>query len=149
MGLHKTNTPRLWTLVNSDSGILHNLIQQVTLLKYIDQKLGSFLGKPLCDHCTIANFANETLLLHADTPAWASRLRYNTPQIMLFMQNECGLESLRTIRVKVTPATFPSIQLPGKRWKLDQHTADMIYRTASTMTDETLKHTLLRISKHS
>ena len=148
MDLHYKKTPRIWTLLNADSGILRKLIQHIDLLKEIEQKLASFLGHPLSEHYIIANYANDTLVLYADTPSWASRIRYNTPQIMLFLQNEYGLGSLKTIRIKVTPSSAQSVHLPDKRWKLDKHTANLISQSASSITDETLKCLLLKISKH-
>ena len=149
MDLHHKKPNRIGNLLHTDTGILRKLIQHLNFLKGIEQKLASFLGHPLCEHYIIANYANDTLVVYADTPSWASRIRYNTPQIMFFLQNECGLDSLKTIRIKVTP--FSSVQstpLPDKRWKLDKHTASLISRSASSITDETLKCLLLKISKH-
>ena len=140
--------PLVWTLLRADTSTLGRLMQHIDFLKGLEQKLGSFLGSTLNKHCNIANYANNTLILHADTPSWASKIRFNTPQILHFLQKECNLVSLKTIRIKVMPAPAQSARLSDKRWKLDEYTARLISQSASSVTDEALKCSLLRISKH-
>lgn len=148
MNLHHKKMPHVWTMLHADTGILGTLMQHIDFLKGLEQKLTLFLDHPLNKHCRIANFTNDTLLLHADAPAWASRIRYHTPQILRFLQNECGLDSLKTIRIKVIPSSAQTPRLPDKRWKLDKNTASLICQSASSVTDEPLKRMFLKISKH-
>ena len=142
-------TPSLvWTLLRADTSILGKLMQHIVFLKGLEQKLDAFLGSTLNKHCRIANYANNTLVLHADTPSWASKIRLNTPQILHYLQKECNLVSLKTIRIRVIPAPVQAAMLPDKRWKLDKHTANLISQFALSVTDEALKRSLLKISKH-
>ncbi|MGH8120618.1 MAG: DciA family protein, partial [Gammaproteobacteria bacterium] len=136
------------TLLRTDSSVLGNLMQHVDFLKGLDQKLVVFLGPTLNQHCTVANYANNTLVLYTDTPSWASRIRYNTPQILQFLQTECNLVSLKTIRIKVKPVSVQAAQIPDKRLKLDVHTANLIRQSASSVSDDALKCLLLKISKY-
>lgn len=149
MHSHHPNAPApIRKLLKADAGIIGRFIQHIEFLKGLEQRLLSFLAPPLNKHCTIANYANDTLMLHTDAPAWASRIRYNTPAILDFLQNECGLAALRTIRIKVMPAPLQHVRLPDKSWKLDESTASLIRRSAATITDESLRHSLEKISGH-
>lgn len=145
---HKKTIIPIRSFLKADTSIIGRLMQHIEFLNDLDQKLLSFLVPPLNKHCIIANYANDTLVLHTDAPVWASRIRYNTPQILLFLQNECGLAALKTIRIKVIPAPFPNTRLPDKSWKLEEHTANLIRQTAATITDEPLRQSLQKISDH-
>ena len=146
MNSHHPKAPALIrTFLKSDAGIIHRFIQHIEFIKGLEQKLLSFLAPPLNEHCTIANYTNGTLLLHTDAPAWASRIRYNSPGILRFLQNECSLAALRTIRIKVMPIPIQHAQLPDKSWKLDVHTASLIRQAAATISDESLRHSLEKI----
>ena len=135
-------------LLKADTSTIGRLIQHIEFLKSLEHKLLSFLDPPLTKHCTIANYANDTLILHTDTPVWASRIRYITPQILPFMQNECGLAALKTIRIKAIPARFPNTNSPDNSWKLEEHTANFIKQAAAATTDEPLRQSLQKISTH-
>lgn len=135
-------------LLKADTSIIGKLIQHIEFLKDLEQKFLSFLAPPLNKHCTVANYANDTLVLHTDTPAWASKIRYNTPRLLLFLQNECGLAALKTIRIKVVPLPSQYARLTNKSWKLDEHTAGLIWQAAATITDESLRQSLQKISCH-
>jgi hypothetical protein len=149
MDLHHTKTTvPIRALLKADTSIIGRYIQHIEFLKGLEQKLHSFLVPPLNGHCIIANYANDTVVLHTDAPVWASRIRYNTPRILLFLQNECGLAALKTIRIKVMPSPFPYTRLPDKRWKLDEHTANLIRQAAAAITDDSLKQSLHKISGH-
>lgn len=104
MARNSTKLPLpIGSFLNSETGVLGNLIQQIELLKILNQNLTSFLDSPLNAHCTVANYANDIMVLHTDSPVWASRLRYILPQLLNFMQDQCGLVSIKTIRIKVMP----------------------------------------------
>jgi len=145
---HYKIPPLLRNLLRTETGVLGNLMQHVDFLQGLEQKLAAFLGPAVNIHCRIANYANDTLVLHADTPSWASRIRYNTPQILLYLQNECNLAALKTIRIKVMPASAQIVKTPDKQLKLGPHTANLIRDSALSVTDETLKSLLLKISKY-
>jgi len=101
--------------LKADTSIIGRLIQHIEFLKDLEHKLLAFLEPPLNKHCTIANYVNETLILHTDAPVWASRIRYKTPQILLFIIKECGLSELKTIRIKVIPSPLPNTRSPDKK----------------------------------
>jgi len=53
-------------------------------------------------HCRLLAIRDETLVLAADSPVWAARLRFHAPQLV----KQLGLSltvKLRTVRVRVRP----------------------------------------------
>jgi hypothetical protein len=145
---HTKKAVPMRAFLKADTSIIGRLIQHIEFLKGLEQRLLPFLDPPLNKHCTIANYVNDTLILHTDAPVWASRIRYNTPQILLFMQNECDLATLKTIRIKAIPARFSNTRSPDNSWKLEEHTANLIRQAAAATTDEPLRQSLQKISSH-
>lgn len=145
----KITPPALYTLLQADTTPpLGNLMRQVHFLADLARKLESFLGAPLNRHCVLANYTANTLVLHSDSSAWASRLRYLAPRIKEFMQNECALAGLQTIRIKVSPAPGHTQRSNYKRLLLDRHVSAVIRQSALSVTDEKLRNLLLEISTH-
>ena len=115
----------------------------------LELKLHSFLGSPLNKHCILANYSNNIFTLHADSSIWASKLRYYIPDILDFMQHECHLDTLKTIRIKVKPTTVKTVKLPARRLTLSTKSSKFIKDIANSMTDHELRASLLKLTKHS
>ena len=141
------NKPRIFSsLINQDSD-LDRLYQHTRFLLHLNQCLSSILGEPLNQHCQIANYDNCTLTILADTPAWSTRLRYNTSVILGRMRSDFGLDSLKTIRIKSRPAEIP-VHTAHRKLRLSPNAAKFINQIAGTITDEKLRLSLLKLAKH-
>ena len=87
----------------SSSKQLNNLYTHAKNIRTINEKLHNHLVASLASHCTVAKYSDTTLTVYADTSAWASRLRYCIPDILDYARQECGLTSLKSIRINVSP----------------------------------------------
>lgn len=149
MSNKSTNKPVAFSsLFKSKNSELGTLCQHAAFLSDIEKNLLSFLGFPLNTHCKLANYANDTVILHSDSPAWAAKLRYNTPLILDLLRTRCRLNTLKTIRIKVNPPVSPASTLPVKRLTLSPASAEFISQVANSMTDDNLRLSLLKIAKH-
>lgn len=133
-------------LLTCSPGNLSKIQARITQIAHFQHKLRSELGPPLSEHLNVANFSDETLVLHTDNPAWASRLRFNIQNI-LRIARRCGLAGLKSVRIKVV---IPNIdRKPNKRLlSLSENTAKMIGETTASINDHKLRTSLLNLSKH-
>lgn len=69
-------------------------------LRSLDEKLKGRLDPGLQHYFELANIRDEVAVLLADSPAWATRLRYQIPDILAACR-ALGLDSVKTVRVKV------------------------------------------------
>ncbi len=136
-----------YKLLENHASPLGKLFRQTQQLVRLTEKLQSFLEPPLNQHCTVANFDHVTLVLHADSAAWASRLRYNTSAILSHMRRESDLQGLKTLRIKIKPADIPT-QKSIRRITLTRTSARIITHSASLMPDDELRQSLLRLARH-
>lgn len=141
------NESRLFSsLINQDTD-LDRLYQHIKFLQYLNKCLNNILEEPLNQHCQIANYDQCTLTILADSPAWSTRLRYNTSVILSRMRSDFGLDSLKTIRIKSRPAEIP-VHTTHRRLRLSPNAAIFINQIAETITDEKLRLSLLKLAKH-
>ena len=141
------NKPRIFSsLINQDTG-LDRLYQHTKFLLYLNKCLNSVLAEPLNQHCQIANYDKSTLTILADSPAWSTRLRYNTSDILSRMRTDFGLDSLKTIRIKTRPIDTP-VHARHRKLLLSSSAAKFINQIAGTITDEKLRLSLLKLAKH-
>ena len=133
---------------------LNNLYTHAKGIYALNEKLQKHLDPCLRGHCTVANYSDETLIVNAETSAWASKLRYCIPDILNYAKHECGLTTLKSVRIKVSPIHKKRVQSnlsstrPVKKASLSKKSADFIKNVATSIKDPALRKSILRISKH-
>ena len=84
------------------SGKLPELKEKAELILRLDHLLKQLLQGPIIDQVSVANLRHNTLILETPSAAWAARLNFKKPQLLLKLQNE-ALPMLTGIDVKVNP----------------------------------------------
>lgn len=84
------------------SRIQSRLVTQARALMALDAQLQQLLPDALRPHCRLLAVNGTTLVLAADSPAWAARLRFHTHQLVRELTPPGGVK-LRGIRIRVRP----------------------------------------------
>ncbi len=66
------------------------------------QLVNNRLSAPLKEHCQVATLRDGVLVLLADSPVWAARLRFEAPALLKQLEAEPALCGLKTIQVRVS-----------------------------------------------
>lgn len=133
---------------------LNNLYTHAKNISALNKKLHSHLAPSLSGHYSVANYSAETLIVNADTSAWAYKLRNCIPDILDYARHECGLSKLITVRIKVSPnhdnTTQSDLSSTGttRKASLSKKSAEFIANVATSMTDPALRKSFLKISKN-
>ena len=125
------------------SDILSRLCNHIEQLGKLQIKLHDYLGPPLNEHVIIADYRQKTLVFHADSAAWATKLRYRTPEILKLFRND--LPGIRTIRIKNPPVETRE-QATRHAARASSETVDTIRQVAGRIDDPPLRSALLRIA---
>ena len=135
------------TLLRRNPG-LQRLQTHAAKLQRLESLLNERLPEQIRSHCRVAALTNGVLTLHADSPAWAAKLRYLTRDILGIVQ-ECRLsDPVTTITVKARPpATATQHHETGPR--LSAQSAKFLRETAATLDDAELRAALFRLSDQS
>ena len=128
-------------LASSDR--LSQICNHIKKLNELQIKLGEYLGKPLAEHVAVADYRQNTLVLHTDNAAWAAKLRYGTPEILTAFKGD--LPGIRTVRIKVMP-TGMLMRIPRRAVKVSPGTAEGIRQAADQIADTALRSALHSIA---
>lgn len=131
---------------------LKTLYMHIKKISILNKHLSQYLVMPLKNHCTVAHYNNDILLINTDSSVWATKLRYCVPDILHIAKLKWGLSNLKTVRVNISPisnhhSTFTET-VYNKKLALSKRSADFIESIAESIEDVSIKNALLRISNH-
>ncbi len=123
------------------------LLAQARAFKELDALLERLIPPPLNDHSRVLSLRDATLVLAADSPVWAARLRFHTPQLVKQLRNNPAVR-VRTVQVRVRPPQSPPaarISLPAPR-QLSARNVNTLQQTARSVSDPGLRAALMRLA---
>jgi len=128
------------------TGRLADLLARSRELRKMDTLLTELLPAPLNAHCRILSIRNTILVLAAESPVWAARLRFHAPQLgkqlaELLCTKRC------TIHVRVRPPeTALPPQSPKPAIQPGRQGIAALQQAAQNVSDPALKTALLRLA---
>lgn len=108
------------------------------------------LSRPSSLHCVNAQLQNDTLIVHVDSPAWASKLRFQLSSLLANLRKVPSLDGLQQIQIRVLPSTekkLLSSNAPSSVL-LSEESAELIKELASAISDDALRASWLRLAKN-
>ena len=122
------------------------LVSQARALMALETRLQALLPDPLKAHCRLLAVRGEILVLAADSPVWAARLRFHAPQLVKQL-NHTQTVTLHTIQIRVRP---PERIVPAQRRqsmaRRSKNSTTALQQVAQTVSDAGLKTALLRLA---
>ncbi len=89
-------------LINQPQGDIKALMDQLTKIRTINNNLHQTINPLLSQHCRVVNIRKNTLVIAADSPAWANKLRFQIPDLISYFRQN-GFISLANIDLIVQP----------------------------------------------
>jgi hypothetical protein len=127
---------------------LARLLVRARALKKLDAELHDLIPPPLGDHCRILSIRDDTLVLAADSPVWAARLRFQASQLVKQL-SDTRTVNLRTVRVRVRPPESRYRAPPArKHLPISRKNSHTLRQAAREVTDPRLRAALLRLASH-
>lgn len=130
---------------NTDGTLLALLDQQRQLL----QAIRTSLAPPLAAHCLYATLKEGQLTLITDSAAWATRLRYQIPELTASLGSLQG--EIATCRVRVQPRTVRrrTPEMERERGLVSPATVSLLKEAADAQGDTELGRALSRLAQAS
>jgi len=95
----KTDRPKTLEGLLGESPRLARLAQSAARMAVLTASARDALPPEVQPHLTAASIRDDTLVLTADSPVWAARLRLHGPQVLTFLRTGQGIAANRvTIR---------------------------------------------------
>ena len=108
---------------------------------------------PECDnHYAVTGIQQQELIIMADSPVWATRLRQLAPEIIALVRQH--IAQIQHVQIKSRFATAPpaptknAVKTVTSKHQLSQRASRQIASAASCISDEALKNALLKLARH-
>jgi len=129
------------------TGRLAGLLARSRDLRKLDALLAELLPDPLNAHCRMLSIRNTVLVLAADSPVWAARLRFHAPQLVKQLALREPAKR-HTIHVRVRPPETALLPQPRKpvNGRPGRQGVAALQQAAQSVSDPELKTALLRLA---
>ena len=107
------------------------------------------LSGPSSLHCVNAQIQHDTLIIHVDSPAWATKLRFQLGGLLANLRKVPSLNGLQQVQVRVLPGAEKKLlgSVPSSA-RLSEESAELIRNLASAISDDALRASWLRLAKN-
>lgn len=103
----KASGPVAVSTLLGQAGGLRRLAERAGTLQELERALAPALPGDLRRHCRLANIHEGVVVMVADSPVWAARLKFAGPALLGLLRRDHGL-SARRLRVRIAPASVPA-----------------------------------------
>ncbi|MBL1292414.1 MAG: DUF721 domain-containing protein [Thiotrichales bacterium] len=90
-------------ILNNRQGGLSDLIAGASARMELTQHVTKYLPLAMHDHCWVTAINESEMTIVTDSPAWASKLRYLSRELIRKLKQETSLPTISYIKVKVSP----------------------------------------------
>ena len=131
---------------------LDTLFMKLKELQELQKILNSLLEPKLAAACQVVSVENNIMTVMTHSALWATRFRFQAPQLLDQLKTYESLKELKNIFCKIAPKhiitaeNIPSISEPME--SLSPATAKFILDAAQTIKDSKLKSVMEKISGH-
>jgi hypothetical protein len=134
--------------------LLGNALSPLGRLVAVSHRLGAanraleeILEEPLKGRVCVARASDETVTLVAESPAWSSRVRYLTPQILDHLRSRLRSPHLRRVQIVTRPTISRAAPPPRRRPRLSGRSAGLIESVARATDNPGLSRALMRLAR--
>lgn len=141
------SSPTKLNAIVTQNPTLRKLFRHAAEHHSASSRVKSLLAGPLSSHIQLVVIRDETLVLTADSSAWAAKMRYQVPDLYKQMAKISEFSEIQTIRVKVSKSSQAD-QQPASRKAVPMSAlaAAELQQRASSVDDPALKDALLRLA---
>jgi hypothetical protein len=104
------------------------------------------LPTDLAAHCRPGNLRGNTLVIHADSPAWAAKMRFHAPQLIRSLQRANDLSGLERCEVRVLPQTTAPSASKSTPSAISATSREQLRSAARGLKDPRLKEAFERLA---
>jgi hypothetical protein len=126
------------------------LVTRTRLLKRLTLEFRSLIDAELAPHCHISGLDETVLCIYVDSAAWATRLRFQIPQLIPVLRRSNPVFSkLDNVQVKILTQRGDTRQPqppPGPVMSLEN--SNIINSLSESIDDPSLQQALLRLARH-
>ena len=137
----------LYKFLLGKKGEVAHLVTQGRELQRLTRLLQNELDSSLAPHCRVGQFAPPRLTIVVDSPAWSTRLRFQSTGLIRQLQKKYKeFQDVSNIEVKIYPARLQRRAPPSTPRQISPAAAKDITQMANSIDNPNLKQALLRLA---
>jgi len=146
----KSDPKKINSLLTTDHRQLEFILQKVTQLNKLNQRVAAYLDPNLVNYCQVANQSNEQLIIVVANGSIATQLRFCIPDLLKKLQQDPLFKKIKNIQCKVLPTLHQSLSqaVTPKMPLLSTETASLVQNIADSLEDPKLREIMQRIAGH-
>ena len=113
--------------------------------KEITKKIRSFLPAELAEHCEFGSIKGSSMIIFADSSAWATRLQFHTSGLLRYINQEYKY-SLASIKLKIAPPRGKRKKPKPEPFHIDKENIRSIRQLSSSVENKDLGCALERLA---
>ncbi len=129
------------------TGTVPDLIAHARQLQSLSTALRRCLPADAASHVQVVHWSDGQLTVQVDSTAWATRLRYLSPQLLRQLQQLPEFTAAHRIALNIAPAATPAVTI-AQPFHLSPAGARIIDANAETIADPQLRAALKRLARH-
>nr|VFJ96044.1 MAG: Protein of unknown function (DUF721) [Candidatus Kentron sp. LFY]VFK20748.1 MAG: Protein of unknown function (DUF721) [Candidatus Kentron sp. LFY] len=128
---------------------LYGLAMQAKSFDASGKALAKWLGLPISRHCRLARISSDTVILQVDSSAWYSRIRFLSPDIVVFFQTKRGMPTIAKVCIYVDPLVLQHDEPVRKRPpRLSSSVGALLRNVAGITENQPLRQAWLRLARN-
>lgn len=123
------------------------VVQQAKLLGKLNKAILAVLPSDLAAYCQVVNLQQNTLIIAAESAAWATTLRYQCPALLTALRDVAP--GIANIKVTVQPNEYKSLPEKPALRHIPPHIAEQLKSCAASIKNPGLKKALENLAQPS
>lgn len=133
-------------ILNSKCDTVRNLVAVTRRLQALTEALRNCLPNEERSHLRAVTLADQSGVLWVDSPAWATRFRYNVPVFLNLLRKLPGAEKITVLQVKTLPREMLEVPASLPLRRLSPEAEQTISVCAAHIEDPMLRAALQRLA---
>ena len=146
--MSKSVSPKSIHSVFENSELIKRLRQQTKKSEGVQQFIHSFMDPELAAKIIVAKWEHDELVLLAESPAWAAKIRYLVPLMLDNFARNNTFNSIKSIRIR--NVTYDRLEVDSHilpKHPPSSQALETINNFAESIEDEALSNALKRLAK--
>ncbi len=133
----------------NNNDILANLYKHSLAILAVQHAVRHGLDPSLAPHIHIASLDPKTITVYTDNQAWATKLRFQTVEVLTIARKSSGYNGLESLRIRVSPALIDHSRTTETPVAMSTTTSRLLAKVAENINDTALQDALKNLSRNS
>jgi hypothetical protein len=148
MSSEKFRPNKIKDIALNNKDILANLYQHSLVILTLQNAIRQGIDPALAPHVHVASLDTKTITVYADNQGWATKLRFQTAEVLKIARNTCGYSQLESLRIRVSPALINPSSPVHPAIAISDSTSRLLAKVADNIGDTALQAALKKLSNN-